>query len=207
MDRRPLKTRSQAWVPKLARVLVRAGFSPNQVSVLSLGAAALAGAILAAAQRRPSLLLLAAAGIQLRLLCNLLDGVMAVEAGLKTKTGDLFNDIPDRVADALILVGAGYGTGCPWLGWLAALLAVMTAYLRLLGGALQLPQDFSGPMAKQQRMFWMTVGALGGWFEALLVHHHRSPLFLKATLAWVTLGTAFTVGRRIRRLARALEAR
>ena len=206
MDRRPLKIRSQAWVPKLARALVRADWTPNQISVLSMGWAALAGAAFVFARRSPGLLIVAAVSIQLRLLCNLLDGVMAVEGGLKTKTGDLFNDIPDRVADALVLVGAGYGIGTSWLGWLAALLAVMTAYLRLLGGALMLPQDFCGPLAKQQRMFWMTVGALGGWLEALLVHH-RSPLFLKAVLAWVMVGTAATCGYRIGRLARALEAR
>lgn len=60
---------------------------------------------------------------------------------------------------ALILVAAGYAAGIAWLGWLAALLAVTTAYVRLLGGSLAVPQDFGGVMAKQHRMAVLT-GAL-----------------------------------------------
>src|SRR5439155_1544730 len=80
------------------------------------------------------------AGIQLRLLCNLLDGMVAIEGGLQSKSGDVFNEVPDRVSDALILLGAGYATapalGLAWAGALgsaAALLAVLTAYVRALG--------------------------------------------------------------------------
>src|SRR6516225_6607283 len=105
MDRRPLKTRSKAWVPVVARALVKAGLTPNQVSLLSIVCAILAGAAFYFSRCSPFLLLAAAVGIQLRLLCNLLDGVMAVEGGLKSKTGDLYNDIPDRFADVAILVG------------------------------------------------------------------------------------------------------
>lgn len=54
------------------------------------------------------LFLLAAAMIQGRLLCNLMDGLMAIEGNLKSASGEIYNDAPDRVSDALILVGAGY---------------------------------------------------------------------------------------------------
>ena len=206
MDRRPLKTRSQAWVPKLAKVLVQAGLTPNQVSLLSVVFSLVAGGAFGLSPHFSPLLLLAAAGIQLRLLCNLLDGVMAVEGGLKTKVGDLFNDIPDRFADVVILVGAGWAVHQPTLGWIAAVLAVTTAYLRLLGSSLGFPQNFSGPLAKQQRMFWMTVGAVLGFGELLVRHHNRSYL-LELALAWVAIGTAYTCIRRIEKLAKDLAAR
>jgi hypothetical protein len=38
------------------------------------------------------LLLIGIAGMQLRLLCNLLDGMVAIEGGMKGKAGDLFNE-------------------------------------------------------------------------------------------------------------------
>src|SRR5215475_6504615 len=86
---------------------------------------------------RAALLVVAAAGIQLRLLCNLLDGMVAVEGGRGTKSGEVFNDAPDRLADVLIFVGAGYALRWPdWgsaLGWAAAVVAVLTAYVRILG--------------------------------------------------------------------------
>jgi len=56
------------------------------------------------------MLLLAVAGIQGRLLCNMLDGMVAIEGGRQTKSGEIFNDLPDRVADAVIFVCAGYGS-------------------------------------------------------------------------------------------------
>jgi phosphatidylglycerophosphate synthase len=52
----------------------------------------------------------AAACIQFRLLCNLLDGMVAVEGGKGSVTGPIYNEAPDRIADVLILIGAGYST-------------------------------------------------------------------------------------------------
>jgi phosphatidylglycerophosphate synthase len=36
----------------------------------------------------------AMAGIQLRLLCNMLDGMVAVEHKMHSKTGELYNEVP-----------------------------------------------------------------------------------------------------------------
>ena len=73
--------------------------------------------------------------MQSRLLCNLFDGMVAIEGGKKSANGDLYNDMPDRFADALFIIPVGYvagGFGIE-LGWLAALLAVMTALFRWIG--------------------------------------------------------------------------
>ena len=53
-------------------------------------------------------LLGAAVFIQLGLLANMLDGLIAVEGGRMTKTGELYNEIPDRIADVVFLGAAGY---------------------------------------------------------------------------------------------------
>jgi phosphatidylglycerophosphate synthase len=86
----------------------------------------------------------------------LLDGMVAIEGGKSTATRALFSEIPDRLADPLFLVLLGYASGYRWLGWLAALLAVLTAYVRVLG-ALGQPQDFHGVLAKQRPMAVLTV--------------------------------------------------
>src|SRR5713101_4100082 len=104
--RRPLKTRSRAWAKALAQWLTMRAVAPNWISIASLVPAAGAGAcfllLLHTTRLVQVLLLLLAAGlIQLRLLANMLDGLVAVEGGRKTATGDLFNEIPDRFADVL----------------------------------------------------------------------------------------------------------
>ncbi len=216
-NRRVLATRAQQWPRAIASALARFGVTPNQLSVLSIAFAAGAWymyCLLSVAREASSpppavaLLVAAAALIQLRLLCNLLDGLLAIEGGLKTKTGDLYNEIPDRAADILILLGAGLAVRhCPYgmeLGVAAAMLAVLTAYVRLLGGSLGLPQDFRGPMAKQHRMFTLTVGTLAAAVE----HAMRGTVeLLYVAMIAIVAGTALTLVLRTVRMARALNAR
>ena len=167
--RRPLKTREMEMAKSFARWLSLKTITPNQISIFSLGFATLAGACLLAISHvtgagKWTFPLLAAVFIQLRLLCNLLDGMVAVEGGKQTRSGELFNDIPDRFADAIILVAAGYAvTLVSWggaLGWCVALLAVMTAYIRTLAVSVDAPPNFQGPMAKPHRMALLTAGCL-----------------------------------------------
>lgn len=140
--------------------MLRAGISPNTISVVSV-VFALAGSY--ALYRWPesaAALVAAAVCVQLRLLCNMLDGMVAIEGKLQSRVGVLYNEIPDRIADSLFIVALGYAAGAAWLGWLGALAAAVTAYIRVLGGACGLPQDFRGPLAKPHRMFVLTVGCL-----------------------------------------------
>jgi phosphatidylglycerophosphate synthase len=211
--RRPLKTRERRWTRSLARRLAAAGVRPNQVSAASVVFAAAAGAFLAFSVERGEgtcgpYLLAAAACVQLRLLCNLLDGLLAIEGGLGSPAGEIWNDLPDRIADPLILVGAGLAVrGLPvglTLGWLAALLALLTAYVRVLGGAVGLPQSFAGPMAKPHRMFAITVGCVGSAVESAL---ERPPRMLYLALALVVAGSAATAVRRTIRIVRQLASR
>ena len=208
--RRPLKTRDTRWAQALASRLAEHRVPPNAISLGSLGfAAAGALAMLAAPAAPPggraALLILAATCIQLRLLCNMLDGMVAVEGGLGSRIGDLYNELPDRIADPLLIVPAGYATGFalgPELGWIAGMLALFTAYVRALGGTAGLPQSFIGPMAKPHRMAAMTAGLL---IASVAVPLGRDGEVLVLTLLVVALGALMTAARRIALILRALE--
>jgi phosphatidylglycerophosphate synthase len=186
--------------------------SPNSISIASIAVATVgAMAVLAVpavtAGTRSALLVLAATCIQLRLLCNLLDGMVAVEGGLGSSSGEIYNELPDRIADPLLIVPAGYATGYLWgpeLAWIAALLALLTAYIRALGAISGLRQGFQGPMAKPHRMAAMTLGLL---LAALAVPWGLDGTLLLITLLVVGLGTFWTLMRRTRAILRALEAR
>jgi phosphatidylglycerophosphate synthase len=196
----------------LAHGLARIGVRPNAVSIAGVVVATISCAAFALAPElrppgRTLLLIAAAAGIQLRLLCNLMDGMLAVEEGLETGTGEIYNDLPDRLADVLILVGAGYSIRSaygPTLGWAAGLLAILTAYVRVLGGSLGLRQHFSGPMAKQHRMFTLTVATL---LAALEAHFVLPPRALLTGVAVIVAGSLVTVVRRTRRILEEAETR
>lgn len=213
--RRPLKTRGRAWARQLAAWLARRRVQPNAISLLSLVPATIAGLCFlllphAAPPFQVVLLIVAAGSIQLRLLANMLDGLVAVEGGRKTPTGDLFNEVPDRIADVLILAPVGYalswlGSAGVTLGWLVALLAVLTAYVRVFGGSLGFAQSFTGPMAKQHRMATLTLTCLISVVEVIVTGFQGRVLSLG--LFVIGLGALLTLIRRLRLIARQLQDR
>jgi phosphatidylglycerophosphate synthase len=124
-----------------------------------------------------------------------------------TKSGEVFNDMPDRFADLMILVGAGYGLTFAWgreLGWLAGTFAVLTAYVRVLGGALGLKQSFAGPMAKQHRMAIMTFSCLISAVETVVSH---TEYVLIAALSVIAIGSLYTTFSRAASVIQGLESK
>jgi phosphatidylglycerophosphate synthase len=217
-NRRPIRSRDSLWARTISQKLAHAGLKPNQISVASAVFAGISGLSFAAAGRVGGessvwLLLLAAACIQLRLLCNLFDGMVAIEGGFRTKGGEIYNEFPDRFADAFILIGAGYASSWVWwseeLGWAAAILAVITAYIRALGVAAGASQQFCGPMAKQQRMAVMTIAAVISAVEVAVGSPHRANQVraLPVALIAVILGCVVTIVRRTVRTMRELNSK
>jgi phosphatidylglycerophosphate synthase len=208
-SRRPLSSRDTAWAKMLAQRLVATEITPNQISQASIAFAAM-GAVLYALSIYVSglllwmLLVLAAGMCQMRLLCNLLDGMVAIEGGKSAKDGPFWNEVPDRAADFLLLAGAGVAGGNVVLGLVAAALAIATAYIRELGRAEGLPPDFSGPMAKPHRMAALTIGTVLAAFSPF---GFTTTGIISATLLVIALGTAATIVRRSLHLIRALNAR
>lgn len=199
-SRRPIRARGNVLVQRIAAALARSPLTPNAISVLSI---VFAGAGAAALLWLPAWgAWLCALGIQLRLLCNLFDGMVAVEGGKSTPTGALYNEVPDRIADSVLLVALGHAAGLPWAGWLAALLAASTAYIRTLGGALGQAQDFRGPMAKQHRMALMTLACVIAPVEAMLAGSRH---VLVVAVAVIALGALLTCATRLRAVAGRME--
>ncbi|MBP7241541.1 CDP-alcohol phosphatidyltransferase family protein [Amaricoccus sp.] len=203
-ERRPLASRKTRAAQAAAGWLTRAGASPDAISAAGIVAAGLACAALAFAPERAWAWLAGAVFVQLRLAANLLDGMVAIEGGRGGPVGPLWNEAPDRVEDTLILVGFGLAAGAYDLGLWAAVAALFTAYVRVLGGTLGLAQSFMGPMAKQHRMALVTLGCLVGFAETML---DGEPRLARLILWAVLLGTLATALRRLRAIAGALRAR
>lgn len=204
LERRPIQSRDTRWARAITQFLVRIGASPNAISLLGMLAAVAAGAAFfatsySAGLGQRALWLVGAALCQVRLLCNLFDGMVAVARKTASRTGELYNEVPDRVSDAAIFIGLGYAAGGqPALGYLAALMAVFVAYIRAMAKSLGAPNDFCGPMAKPQRMALATIL---GVYLSLTPETWRLPWGeARVVLAIVIAGGIVTA---IRRLARA----
>jgi phosphatidylglycerophosphate synthase len=202
--------RDSHWSQDTAAFLVKLKVTPNQVSVMSAVFSAAGSVVLIATVLLPMpqgikalVFFLTAIFILLRLACNLLDGLMAVEYKQATRCGDLFNELPDRFSDSVLLIATGYaansGEAGIFLGWLCALLALTTAYLRAFGARYSSSQDYSGPMAKQQRMFSLMFGLTIAGMQLVITGSHSA---LICTLTTIAIGTAITCARRTLTLAK-----
>jgi phosphatidylglycerophosphate synthase len=206
--RRPIATRNAAWAQAFARWLASTSVTPNQISIASIVAAAIAGGAFwisayASPGVRIALLIVAALGCQVRLICNLLDGLVAIESGKRAADGAFWNEFPDRISDIFIIVGLGLGAGAPTLAWAAASLAVLTAYTRELGQNCGAPADFSGPMAKPHRMALVTIASLGAIAEQMM---GGGVMILTAALWILAVGAAITTALRAIRIVNILRA-
>jgi phosphatidylglycerophosphate synthase len=207
-DRRPLATRNLGISRTLARWIAATGITPNAISVWGMVAGVLAGVALAGTAQFPDqgrwFWLAGAALVQLRLLANMFDGMVAIETGKTSPVGELFNEVPDRVSDPATLIGLGYAAGShPAAGFAAACVALFVAYVRAMGKAAGVAQDFRGPMAKPQRMFFVTMVALwcgltpAAWQTWAGV---GAPVWV---LGLIVLGGVVTAVRRLARISRA----
>ncbi len=164
-ERRPIASRNLRASQAIAQWLARSNVSPNVISVLGMVASIFAGLAFWSTATAPSTARLAwiAGGIlvQVRLLANMFDGMVAISSGKTSRVGELFNEVPDRVSDAAMLIGLGYAAGgSSAAGYLAAIAAVFTAYVRATAKVAGSPQDYCGPMAKPQRVFVVTLCAI-----------------------------------------------
>jgi phosphatidylglycerophosphate synthase len=203
--RRPITARTAPWAQRLSLWAADMGLTPNQISRASVGFAAVGLFFYALSPFGPGFLqmlwlLIAAASIQARLVCNLIDGMVAVEGDAAEPDGPFWNEAPDRLSDLFLLIGAGIAAGNSGLGTFAAALAIATAYLRELGRAEGFPPDYSGPLAKPQRMAVLTIGTV-------LAAFYATTWVLTWTLWIIVLGTGVTILSRSLRLIAALKTK
>src|SRR5437870_7699212 len=212
IDRRPIATRNRKWAQSATTWLASRNVSPNAISIAGMCASIAAGLALAltSVEYNRVFWLVAALGAQLRLTANMLDGMVAVVSSRASKVGELYNEVPDRVSDAAVFIGAGFAWGgSAALGYIATILAIFTAYVRAAGKIAGAPNEFCGPMAKQHRMLVVTLICL---YSAITPRSWQMITFNDSQIGLMSLGLAvivagcvITVIRRLGRIACALK--
>ncbi len=120
----------------------------------------------------------------LRTLAIRLDDMLQPNSFRQSREDEFYNELPERVSDAVTLLGFGFAVNStPWLGLAAALSAIFSAYIRSLaitrlGGA-----NLSGwvLMTRSHRLILLSVASLATLAEL------RSPWTL-TTIPEITLG-------------------
>src|SRR5262245_27709787 len=113
--RRPIAQAFRRTAQAPVRWCVRLGIHPNLISYSSIVAAA-SGLCFWQAGAVPALLLPAVGFCYVRLWLIMLDGMVALASGTASRTGEIANELPDRVSDVLIFVGVAHSGLCHPLG-------------------------------------------------------------------------------------------
>jgi phosphatidylglycerophosphate synthase len=159
-SRRPIAMAFRRTAEGATQLCVRCRVHPDAVSHLSILAALAAAICFWKSGQSPWLLIVAPLFCYLRLWFNMLDGMVALAASKASPRGEILNDLPDRVSDIVIFAGVAHsGLMNPFIGYWAAIFAVLTAYVGLFGQAVGVQREFGGMMSKPWRMVALHLGA------------------------------------------------
>lgn len=173
------------WVHDLGRFLAQHNVTPNDISLLGVMFAATAGvafyfSLQPDAIDRVLLLLLAAATIQMRRLSGRLHAIVLRES-VQPRPHAIFYDFPNRIAEALILVPAGYAVqNLPFgleLAWSAAFLGLFSAYVGQMGSGV--PEPKSRMTIKNLPMTLLSAASVLSVFDRMV--------YLPGIMLWIAL--------------------
>jgi len=134
----------------------------------------------------------------------MLDGMVAVAANKASHRGEILNDLPDRISDVIIFVGVAHSSlMSPLIGYWAAILAVLTAYVGLFGQALGVQRQFGGMMSKPWRMVALGIGAWITFARPSISIQRFTTLDL--TCLVIIAGCIKTIVVRLKRITAALQ--
>ncbi|MFQ5912575.1 MAG: CDP-alcohol phosphatidyltransferase family protein [Nitrospinota bacterium] len=209
--RRPTLGALRRTTQGAVRICLRLEIHPDAISYLSIVAAAAAALCFWRAKAYPVLLIAGPLFCYLRGWLNILDGMVAVAAGKASRRGEFVQDLADRISDVLIFLGVAYsGLNSMLGGYLAAIFALLTAYVGVLGQAVGVQREFSGLMSKPWRMVVLNVGA---WLTHGLLRwgvaevRYAGWTVLDWALLVIMLGCVQTIGVRLVRILRALRVK
>ncbi len=160
---KPKARRRWSFLRRLALLLMRLGVTSEMVAISGMILGILAGtAFMATGEtERPRLAWgIGAALCLLRFVAIRLDGMLQSASERQSRDEEFYNELPERVSDAVTLLGFGFAAGSsPWLGLAAALAAIFSAYIRSLVSSrakAARPMRFV-PMRRTQRLLLLAL--------------------------------------------------
>jgi archaetidylinositol phosphate synthase len=142
------RERMRGILNPLALTLYRYGVSANQLSVLSVISAIVAGVAFCV-----HVLPLAIVATACNALFDALDGCLARSSNSESRQGDLIDHVLDRYSDIFIFGGITIGGYVAWqIGLIAIVGVLMTSYLGTQAQALGVGRNYSGFLGRADRL-------------------------------------------------------
>jgi len=155
------KSKWQQSLRPVVAFCARNRIPPDAFTYSALGLSFLAAAALWQAGASRAWLWLVPPCVLMRLLFNLMDGLIARELGMADAWGEVKNEFGDRIADAAIFLGLAFGGYADArLAALVIALMMCVSYLGLLGKAIGGARLYGGVFGKGDRMISLALFTL-----------------------------------------------
>jgi CDP-diacylglycerol--glycerol-3-phosphate 3-phosphatidyltransferase len=189
-----LKPAFQSVLRPVVRSLARAGVTPNQVTVAAVGVSFVAGAAIAWRPGETWPLVVLPAALVVRMALNAVDGVLAREHGMTSRTGAVLNELGDVVSDAAMYLPLGLvdAVNAAWVV-AAVVLGIVGEMAGVVAQVVGGERRDDGPMGKSDRAL-----AFGLVSVALAAGVRRTRVF-DGVLAVVCVLLVVTIVNRARR--------
>lgn len=172
-----LKPRFQQLLRPATAALARRGVTANQVTTLAMLLSLGTGLLIYWQAKIPQVLLLLPLVLFLRMALNAIDGMLAREHDMRSRLGQVLNELGDGVSDAALYLPLALVPGFePRLVVLVVVVALLGELTGVLCQSIGASRRYDGPMGKSDRAFvFGMVGLLvglgvapGRWLELLL---------------------------------------
>lgn len=149
-----IKPAFQKLLQPTLKALHSIGITANQLTIAAVILSVAMGYSFMHYQQYPIVLLLIPAGYLLRMTLNALDGMMATQYNMKSKLGEILNELGDVVSDvAIVLPFTIIPSVNPMVIIVLVILSVINEYAGILGKAIGGDRRYEGPMGKSDRAF------------------------------------------------------
>ncbi len=138
----------------IVRRLAKWGVTANQVTVAAMVLSFLTGGMLLLYPEQPRLLLLVPVILFIRMALNAIDGMLAREHNMKSKLGNILNELGDVVSDAALYLPFAFMPyfSAPLIVGIVVL-SIVSEMTGVLGVVIGGSRRYDGPMGKSDRAF------------------------------------------------------
>jgi phosphatidylglycerophosphate synthase len=186
-----LKASARILVKPLVQPLLKV--HPDVITWMSFLFSIAAGVCLFKANLRWPLLL-TPIFITLRCMCNLLDGMVAIERKMTSTRGEALQDMVDRFSDSCTLLGVAFSSfGDLRLGIFAMTIMLISSHIGVLKKAVGGKREYGGILGKGDRFFLIGVASIA---QYLWMDDVRGLHVLSIMLGVIILGGIVTIVQR-----------
>ena len=165
-----LKPKFQKLLMPLLKVLHNLGITPNFLTVFTIVFSFLIGYLLFLGIDNNIYFLFVSLGLLIRMMLNALDGMMATTYNLKSKIGEVLNEIGDILSDIAIYFPFIYFNSLSLeLIIIFILLSVINEFCGLLAKSVSGIRRYDGPMGKSDRAFLVGIICIVLYFTDVII--------------------------------------